>query len=200
VIKYALLFFLGAGLSLVLTPVARWLALRAGAVDVPDGRRVHQQPTARFGGLAIFLSMVIGLLLAALVDPFTAAALAPRTREGFVLIAGAIAMVIIGTIDDRRGLGAWLKLALEVAIAAAIAACGYGHRKHRRRRSRLARTAGDGRLAGGGGPTPVQSPPTTFTAGSTRRLHPTAAVVTCPRLALKCRFRRYYLDELRRRR
>jgi UDP-GlcNAc:undecaprenyl-phosphate/decaprenyl-phosphate GlcNAc-1-phosphate transferase len=35
-------------------------------------------------------------------------------------------LVIIGTIDDRRGLGASLKLALEIAIAAAIAACGYG--------------------------------------------------------------------------
>ena len=125
-IKYALLFCLGASLSLVLTPAARWLALRAGAVDLPEVRRIHQQPTARFGGLAIFLSMVIGVLLAALVDPFTASALTPHTRGSFVLIVGAIAMVIIGTIDDHRGLGAWLKLVLEVAIAAAIAACGYG--------------------------------------------------------------------------
>ncbi len=124
-LKYALIFLLGAGLCLVLTPIARWLALRTGAVDVPGERRIHRQSTARFGGLAIFASMILGVLLAAAIDPFIAGALLPRSREGLVLIAGVGGILIIGLVDDRWGLGPVVKLVLEIAIAAAIAACGY---------------------------------------------------------------------------
>ena len=124
-LKYGLIFLLGAGLCLVLTPIARWLALRTGAVDVPGERRIHRQATARFGGLAIFASMILGGLLAASIDPFIAGALLPHDRGGLVLIAGASGILIIGTVDDLRGLRPAFKLALEIAIAAAIAACGY---------------------------------------------------------------------------
>ena len=105
--------------------VARWLALRIGAVDVPGERRIHLQPTARFGGLAIFGSMIVGVLLAASIDPFIAGALLPHSRQALVLVAGLSAILVIGILDDLRGLGAPLKLILEIAIAVAIAACGY---------------------------------------------------------------------------
>jgi UDP-GlcNAc:undecaprenyl-phosphate GlcNAc-1-phosphate transferase len=124
-LKYGLIFFLGAGLCLALTPIARWLALRTGAVDVPGERRIHRQPTARFGGLAIFASMILGVLLATSVDPFIAGALLRSSRESLALVVGASAIVIIGIIDDRWGLGATPKLAVEIAIATAIAASGF---------------------------------------------------------------------------
>ena len=124
-LKYGLIFLLGAGWCLALTPVARWLALRIGAVDVPGERRIHRQTTARFGGLAIFASMIVGALLAASIDPFVAGALLPHSRQALVLVAGVSAILVIGIVDDLRGLGAPLKLVLEIAIAIAIAACGY---------------------------------------------------------------------------
>lgn len=53
-------------LSFALTPVARWVALRLGAVDHPDQRKVHAQPMPRLGGLAIVASAGIVLGVGAL--------------------------------------------------------------------------------------------------------------------------------------
>jgi hypothetical protein len=103
----------------------RVLAVRTGAMDVPGGRRIHRQPTARFGGVALFASMILGALLPASIDPFIAGSLLHVDRESLVLIAGASAILIIGIVDDIYGLSPALKMALEIAIAASIAPCGY---------------------------------------------------------------------------
>ena len=42
--------------ALVLTPVAKWLGMRIGAVDNPSARKVHTRPIPRSGGLAIVFS------------------------------------------------------------------------------------------------------------------------------------------------
>src|SRR5262249_37600115 len=49
-------------ICLVLMPAARALALRLGFVDQPDGhRKIHRQPTAVSGGLAILISTIASL-------------------------------------------------------------------------------------------------------------------------------------------
>jgi UDP-GlcNAc:undecaprenyl-phosphate/decaprenyl-phosphate GlcNAc-1-phosphate transferase len=40
-------------LAYLLTPLACRLALFVGAMDQPGARKVHKQPTARMGGLAV---------------------------------------------------------------------------------------------------------------------------------------------------
>ena len=50
--------------ALVATPVVKNLAIRVKAVDVPkDGRRMHDHPIPRMGGLAIFLGFLLSVLL-----------------------------------------------------------------------------------------------------------------------------------------
>ena len=47
--------------SLALTPVARHLAVRWGAVDAPDGKRkLQKKPVPLWGGVAVYLSMLLG--------------------------------------------------------------------------------------------------------------------------------------------
>ena len=46
----------------LLTPLVAPLARRLGAVDAPDPRKLHRQPTPHLGGLAIFGGLVIGSL------------------------------------------------------------------------------------------------------------------------------------------
>ncbi len=53
--KYIAVFLTGFTVSYFLTPVVRWVAVRFGIVDLPNERRPHKQPTARGGGLAVFL-------------------------------------------------------------------------------------------------------------------------------------------------
>ncbi|MDO8834119.1 MAG: hypothetical protein Q7V01_00910, partial [Vicinamibacterales bacterium] len=50
-------FLLALAGSLALTPVVRRLALRIGAVDRPDPRKVHKQTMPLLGGVAVLGSI-----------------------------------------------------------------------------------------------------------------------------------------------
>ena len=59
---YLTIFIIALGSSLFLTPVVRRLAQRFGWVDASaDGRRLHETPIPRLGGVAIFFSVALAL-------------------------------------------------------------------------------------------------------------------------------------------
>ena len=93
--------------SFLLTPAVKSFAYKVGAVDVPkDGRRMHNHPIPRMGGLAIFF----GFLLSTLV-------FLPLTRPLRGMLMGAVIIVILGIFDDIYALGAKLKLAVQICAA-----------------------------------------------------------------------------------
>src|SRR5689334_19724705 len=99
-------------LAVLLTPVVSQLAWWIGAVDRPEGRRLHVQPTPLLGGLAIFVAIAI-----------PAAALG--SDHGFWgIMAGAALMALLGALDDVHPLHPALKLGGMVAIAAIPASLG----------------------------------------------------------------------------
>lgn len=50
--------------AFVSTPVAKALAQKVGAMDVPkDARRMHHHPIPRMGGLAIFFGFLLSTLI-----------------------------------------------------------------------------------------------------------------------------------------
>ena len=103
------LYFVAFGAALVsvliLTPVVRWLAARLGAVDVPEDRKVHDKATPTLGGVAIYLSMMIG---AAVYVIFGHSRVSYGDLAGVLL--GATIIVIFGAVDDVRGLTPLAKL------------------------------------------------------------------------------------------
>lgn len=99
-IAYGTVFAVAFGITLVLTPIAGWLARRYGALAQPDERRVHQIPTPYFGGLAMFVGFVGALTVAWRMDAFSAIFANPRASIG-VAIGAAIACAV-GTLDDVR--------------------------------------------------------------------------------------------------
>lgn len=106
-----------------MTPVASVLAVHMDAVDQPGGRRIHLLPTPRFGGLAIFCGLLLGLLAAEFLHP--AVALSGRGSRPWWFIAGAGAAMLIGLVDDRRSIQPAIKLLGEVFVAAGMGAAGY---------------------------------------------------------------------------
>ena len=58
---YALFAFLVAAvIAWLLVPVAERIAWRIGAVDYPNERSLHTDPTPKLGGLAIFVAIAVG--------------------------------------------------------------------------------------------------------------------------------------------
>lgn len=80
--------------SFILTPVAKRLGPRLGAMDMPNPLSIHSSPTPRTGGLAIFAGFLIAVCLAAVITPAHAPILL-----GFLAAAGIVALV--GFLDDR---------------------------------------------------------------------------------------------------
>ncbi len=92
-------------LSLILTPLLRDLAARVGLVDAPDGRRKHQQrPIPRAGGLAIFIASLLAILGASQFGFKDLNEQLQQTSQLWSLLAAAVVIVIVGLIDDYRGL------------------------------------------------------------------------------------------------
>src|SRR3954469_24825156 len=47
--------------SFTATPFSIWLAKRWGVIDQPDARKVHQTPIPRWGGLGIYLGIIVAI-------------------------------------------------------------------------------------------------------------------------------------------
>lgn len=94
--------------SIVLTPLVKKLALTIGATDKPNQRKVHQKIMPRLGGLAIFVSFIIGYIF-----------LQPANEYGnsTYIIIGSFIIIITGILDDMFELSAKIKLLGQLAAA-----------------------------------------------------------------------------------
>ncbi len=101
------LILAAALLTYAFMPVVIKLAWYVDAVDRPDDeRRVHQQPTPRIGGLAVFLSVNITLLLT----------FDYSVQLKAVCLSGLL-VALVSLWDDIKGLSATVKLLVQIAAA-----------------------------------------------------------------------------------
>jgi len=121
--KYIAVFFTGLIVTYLLTPAVRALACRYGVVDVPNARRAHQHPTARGGGVAVVLGVHAACLVAVLFPwPELAGQLDFAWWKRFAL--GSLILLVVGVIDDVRGMKPVLKLGGQTAAALVMALSG----------------------------------------------------------------------------
>lgn len=109
------------GAAALLTPLVARLARRWGIVDHPGGRRIHQKITPRLGGVAVIAAFFLGLLVA---WPNVAPNFRPGQLAGFTVAAGIL--LLVGVIDDKRGVSPIWQLASHVAAALILVAVGMG--------------------------------------------------------------------------
>lgn len=123
--SYLAAFLVAMVVAAVLTPIVRVIGLRLGAVAQPGGRNVHRQSIPRLGGIAIALALFAPLVGLFVVDSTVALGFRQGARLLVGLAIGAIAMCVVGVIDDTRGLRAWYKLIAQVAAAVVAFAFGF---------------------------------------------------------------------------
>ena len=107
-------FLLASVVCSLTVPGTMWLARQVGAVAWPDGERhIHQRPTPRLGGLALFAGF--GLAVAVFGSPLD-------VRWQVVGVCAVITVAM--AIDDILNLPPWTKLTLEVGAGILVAALG----------------------------------------------------------------------------
>lgn len=104
----------------MITPAVVALAHRFGAVDLPGPRKIHAAPIPRIGGLAVFFGFLAGLIFASFATGYVANVEHNRPGYWAVLAVAAFSMLILGLVDDLRGVSFQRKFAFQVAAAALV--------------------------------------------------------------------------------
>ena len=104
-------------LAIALTPATIAFAHRLDLLDRPTARKAHKQPVAMLGGVALYLSMVLGVgVLLWIGHPLRELAFGPGSLGALALGCGL--MVALGLWDDLYDITAFQKAAGQIAIAA----------------------------------------------------------------------------------
>lgn len=105
--NYIIAFLSALFISFLMTPLARRLAFKVGALDVPkENRKIHKKPMPYFGGLAIYISIIACMFV-----------YMEHTETNIYIIIGATIIVLTGVIDDMYGMPAKIKLVMQIIVA-----------------------------------------------------------------------------------
>ncbi|OAT81597.1 undecaprenyl-phosphate alpha-N-acetylglucosaminyl 1-phosphate transferase [Bacillus sp. MKU004] len=99
-------------IAIAITPFVIKFAHLIGATDKPNHRKVHQKLMPRIGGLAIYISFIIGFLI-----------IRPADQFALPIVLGSIVIIITGFFDDIFEISPRVKM-LGQLIAALIVVLG----------------------------------------------------------------------------
>ncbi|MFC1571499.1 glycosyltransferase family 4 protein [Candidatus Margulisiibacteriota bacterium] len=99
---YLLTFFLAVAVTYLLTPVVSNFACKIKAVDIPNDRKVHAFPIPRLGGLAIYAGFLVAVLVA--LAYANASGMKLNLQMIYGILLGGTLLVLVGAVDDIRGL------------------------------------------------------------------------------------------------
>jgi UDP-GlcNAc:undecaprenyl-phosphate GlcNAc-1-phosphate transferase len=120
--EFLLVVLTSAALTFLSTPLVRRLAFWIGAVAYPRKRDVHTVPMARLGGLAMYLGVCGGMLLAHQLPVLRRAF--DYTLDPLAVLLGGGVIVMIGMLDDRFELDSLTKLAGQTTSAGILVLFG----------------------------------------------------------------------------
>lgn len=104
--EYFVPFMIALVITYALTPSVKKLAVKVGAVDKPNARKVHTRIIPRLGGLAIYIGFMAAVI-----------ARVPMTHEILGLVLGCTAIVLVGIWDDICQIPAKTKLYGQILAA-----------------------------------------------------------------------------------
>ena len=119
---YLLVFGVTAGVTFLATPLVRRVSLVVGWIDRPSDRKVHPAPTPTVGGIAIYLGVLAGLVVARFV-PFLSGLYETSSDLDAAAIAGTL-IVALGVLDDTKGVSALGKFTGQVLVAGVVVLLG----------------------------------------------------------------------------
>jgi UDP-GlcNAc:undecaprenyl-phosphate/decaprenyl-phosphate GlcNAc-1-phosphate transferase len=116
-------------LSWMTTLLVRRAAPRLGFVDNPGGRKIHANPKPLGGGVAIFVAVAFPLIAVLILlhtpafgersgryDPAYVRGAIEKTPVAVGLLLAMLAMHGLGLIDDRRAMGPYSKLLIQLSV------------------------------------------------------------------------------------
>ena len=98
--------------GLLLTLMVRSLARVINAIAAPRQDRWHRQPVASFGGIAIYISVILGFFI-----------FAPNAPKAYPILVASTLLFIMGFVDDLVQIKPQTKLIVQLLAAALVVYC-----------------------------------------------------------------------------
>lgn len=95
--------------SFILVYLAKKIAYYIGAIDVPNERSAHKNPTPLLGGIGIFLSFLLGYML-----------FGEENTLMISILMASFLILLLGVFDDIRPIEAKYKFLVHLAVAAIV--------------------------------------------------------------------------------
>ncbi|MGO4888785.1 glycosyltransferase family 4 protein [Anaerobacillus sp. MEB173] len=95
--------------AVLITPLVKKFAIKIGATDQPNHRKVHQKIMPRLGGLAIYISFLIGFIM-----------LQPESPYMPYILIGSFIIILTGVLDDMLEISAKWKLLGQILAAGVV--------------------------------------------------------------------------------
>lgn len=113
-INYATVFMLTLVVSILMVPFAIRFAKKIGAIDIPNGRKVHKHIMPRLGGIAIYIAFLVGFFYISTI-----------IKLPISIIVGATIIMLVGLIDDKFQIKPWQKLLGQIVATLVILSDGF---------------------------------------------------------------------------
>ena len=120
-------------LSWCSTLLVKRLAPRVGFVDKPGGRKIHANPKPLGGGVAIFAGVALPLMGILVLlhtpwfgehsgryDPALVRGAIEKSPLAIGLLIAMSAMHLLGLLDDRKAMGPYIKLLIQLSVIATL--------------------------------------------------------------------------------
>ena len=111
-IQYLILLLVVSITAFVITPLFRNIARKLKIMDYPGGRKLQANPVAYLGGLAIITPITLGSFLLI----FTSVTIDLKQQLYLGLILPALAIAIVGLLDDIYQLPPWPRFISQSAV------------------------------------------------------------------------------------
>lgn len=112
--SYILIFSIALIVAILATPFSILLARRWGAIDYPGGRRIHQQPIPRLGGMAIYVAFWLAVMLTQRWE-----------NQYWGLFLGSTVIFLVGVWDDIKGIRPLIKFFGQILAAVVLVFYGF---------------------------------------------------------------------------
>ncbi|MBM7622891.1 MraY family glycosyltransferase [Sporohalobacter salinus] len=112
-INYIWAFLIAIILTYASTPIIERIARRVGAVDHPNARRVNQHSVVNLGGLAIYVGVIAAILFTVGIN-----------FKILGVIVSSTLMLIIGLVDDLKGIAPTSKLMWQIIASLLLISFG----------------------------------------------------------------------------
>lgn len=117
-------FIIPLTISLIATPWVISFAKHIGAIDIPGGRKIHETATPRLGGVTIFISIGMSLLIIYYLIPLPSNTVDIFSYPTLLIAISVISIFALGFFDDLKSLNVGFKFGIQFLIATLVYLAG----------------------------------------------------------------------------